>query len=98
MTDLLLLLDVDVQVPHHDDTALGADTLFATAKLARSHVAFHDVDAVLLIEGDPGNFIEADDIILADQAALPGRVVHEHLRNCRLTSRNQMGIRRYLLK
>src|SRR6185437_12882833 len=49
-------------------------------------------------EGNPGNLIKADDVILADQAALPVRVVHEHLCDCRLAPRNQVGIRRYLLK
>ena len=98
VTNLLLLLYIDVEISDHDDAALGADALFAAAELARSHVALHDIDAVLLVEGNPGNLIEADDVILADQAALPARIVHEHLCDCRFAARNQMGIRRYLLE
>jgi hypothetical protein len=31
---------------------LSSDVLFGAAELAKCHVAFHDVDAVLLIEGE----------------------------------------------
>ena len=40
------------------------------AELAGLHVALHDVDAVLLVEGDAGDLVEADDVVLADQPAL----------------------------
>ena len=43
---------------------LGADALRAAAELAGLHVSLHDVDAVLLVEGDAGDLIEADDVVL----------------------------------
>ena len=72
MSDPLLLLDIHIEIADHDDAAVGADVLLAAAELARRHVALHDVDAVLLIEGDAGDLVEADDVVLADQAALAG--------------------------
>ena len=48
----LLMLHVHVKISDHDDIAFGADTLPAARELARLHVAFHDVDAVLLVEGN----------------------------------------------
>ena len=73
MADPLLLLDVHVEVADHDEAAVGADVLLAAAELAGRHVALHDVDAVLLIERDARYLVEADHVVLADQAALPGR-------------------------
>jgi len=35
----------------------------------------HDVHTVLLIEGDTGNLVETDHVILTDEAALSGCVV-----------------------
>ena len=98
MSDPLLLLDIDVEVADHDDAAVGADVLLAAAELARRHVALHDVDAVLLVEGDAGHLVEADDVVLADQAALAGRVVHEHLGDRRLAAGNQVRVGRDLLE
>src|SRR5690606_38638375 len=98
MRAALLLLHADVEVADHHDTALGANVLLASAELARSHVALHDVDAVLLVEGDAAHFIEADDVVLADQAALPRSVVHEHLGDSRLAARDEVRIRRDLLE
>ena len=98
MADPLLLLDIDVEVADHDDAAFGADVLLAAAELTRGHVALHDVDAVLLVEGDAGDFIEADDVVLAYQTALAVRIVHEHLGDGRLAARDQVGIWRNLLE
>ena len=86
MPDALLVLDIDLEIADQHNRAFGADALAAPRELAALHVALHDVDAILLIEGDAGDFVETDDIILADQAALPGRVVHEHLRDSRLAA------------
>ena len=71
MTDPLLVLDIDVEVADHDDAAVGADALRPRLELAGLHVALHDVDAVLLIEGDAGDLVEADDVVLADQPRWP---------------------------
>ncbi len=60
------MLHVNVKVSHHHDAAVGTNALLASAELSRFHVAFHDVDAVLLIEGNAGDFIEADNIVLAN--------------------------------
>ena len=77
--------------------AVGADALLAAAELAGLHVALHDVHAVLLVEGDAGHLVEADHVVLADQAALAGGHVHEHLRDGRLAARDQVRVRRDLL-
>ena len=66
----LLVLHVHVEVADHDDAAVGPDALLAPAEFAGLHVALHDVHAVLLVEGDAGNFVEADHVVLADQAPL----------------------------
>ena len=65
---------------------------------AGGHVALHDVDAVLLIEGNAGDLVEADHVVLADQTALPAGVVHEHLRDRRLAAGDQVRVRRDLLE
>ena len=98
MRDALLLLNIDVEVADHDDAAVSADLILAAAELARRHVALHDVHAVLLIEGDAGDLVEADDVVLADQAALASGVVDEHLGDGRLAAGDQVGVRRDLLK
>ena len=97
MADPLLLLDVDLEVADHDDAALGADALLAAAELAGGHIALHDVDAVLLVERDAGDLVEADHVVLADQAALPVGHVHEHLGDGGLAARQQVRIRGELL-
>ena len=93
----LLLLDVHLEVADHDHAALGADALLAAAELARRHVALHDVHAVLLVEGDPGDLVEADHVVLADEAALPVGHVHEHPGHGGLAARKQVRVRRELL-
>ena len=50
VADALLLLNIHVQVADHHDAAVGADVVLTAAKLARGHVAFHDVDAILLVK------------------------------------------------
>ena len=72
--------------------------LTAARELAGLHVALHDVDAVLLVEGDARDLVEADDVVLGDESALPGRVVDEHAGNGRLAARDQVGVRRDLLE
>ena len=98
VADALLVLDVDVEVADHDDAAVGADALLAAAELAGLHVALHDVDAVLLVEGDAGDLVEADHVVLADQPALAGRVVHEHAGDGRLAAGDEVGVGRDLLE
>ena len=93
-----LFLHVDVEVADHDDAALGADALLAAAELAGLHVALEDVDAFLRVEGDAGNLVEADDVVLRDEPAPPGRVVHEHVGDRRLAARDEVGVRRDLLE
>src|SRR6266436_8279253 len=92
MADLLLLIDINLKVADHHDPALSADIVFAAAKLAGRHVPLHNVDAVFLIEGNARHLVEADDIVLTHEAALPARHVDEHLGDRRLTTGNEMGI------
>jgi hypothetical protein len=95
--DALLLLHVYLEVSHHHDPALGADALLAATELAGGHVALHDIDAVLLVEGDSRNLIEAHDVVLADQPALAVRHVDEHLGERGLAAREEVGVGRDLL-
>ena len=76
----------------------GPDAFLAPAELAGLHVALHDVDAVLLVEGDAGDLVEADHIVLADQSALAVGIVDEHAGDGRLAAGDQMGIGRDLLE
>ena len=98
VSDLLLLLDIDVEVADHHDAALGADVLFGATELSRGHVAFHDVDAVLLVEGNAGDLVETHHVVLANQPTLSGGVVHEHLRHGGLAAGNQVSVWRDLLE
>ncbi|MNF09835.1 hypothetical protein D3C80_2106010 [compost metagenome] len=73
----MLHIDIEVADKHH--RAIGTNALLATAKLARLHVALHDVDPFLSIERDPTDLVKADHVVLTHQAALPTGVVHKHL-------------------
>jgi hypothetical protein len=92
------VLHIDVEVADHHDAAVGPDALLAARELAGLHVALHDVDAVLLIEGNAGHLVEADDVVLADQAALAVRHVHEHARDGGLAAGEQVRVGRDLLE
>ena len=94
----LLVLDLDVEIADHDDAALGPDAFLAARELAGLHVAFEDVDTVFLVERDARDFIEANNVVLADQAPLARGVVDEHLCHGRLTARDQMRVRGDLLE
>ena len=62
------------------------------------HVALHDLHAVLLVERDAADLVEADHVVLADQAALAAGVVHEHLRHGRLAAGDEVRVGRDLLE
>ncbi len=98
MPDPLLVLHVDVKVADHDDTAIGANALLAAAELGRLHVALHDVDAVFLVKGDAGDFVEAHDVVLAHESALACGHVDEHACDGGLAARYQVRVGRDLLK
>ena len=70
MAYALLMFHIDLEVAYHHHAAKSANTFFAAAELPGFHVALHDVHTVLLIEGDAGDFVEANHVVLADQAAL----------------------------
>src|SRR5580704_373746 len=78
MADTLLVLHVHFEIADHYHSAIRADTLLPAAKLAGLHVALHDVHAILLVEGNAGDFIEADHVILADQSTLTVGIIDEH--------------------
>ena len=56
----LLVFNINIKIAHKYDTAIGTNTFLATAELARFHVPLHYVDAILLVKGNAGNFIETD--------------------------------------
>src|SRR5260370_17707068 len=94
MTNPLLVLHVDFEVANHHDAAIGADALLPAAELAGLHVALHDVHAILLAEGDTGDFIEADHVILANQSALTVGILDKHAPDRPFPSSAKIGTRR----
>jgi len=93
-----LLVNVDVEVADHDDPALGSDRLATAAEFPGLHVALEDVDAFLLVERDAGDLVEADHVVLGDEAAAPAGHVHEHVGDRRLAARDEVGVWRDLLE
>src|SRR2546425_10103269 len=98
VTNSLLVFYINFEVPHHNHTATSSNTLTAPAELTGLHIAFHDIDTILLIKGYPGYLIKAHNIILANQAPLSIAVVDKHTSNRCFASRYEMGIRGNLLK
>src|SRR6266571_670861 len=98
VTNTLLMFYINFEVSNHNDTATCPNTLSSPAELSGFHIAFHDVDPILLIEGYSGYFIKAYDIILANQASLSIAVVDKHTGNGCFSSRHKMGIGGNLLK
>ena len=94
----LLSLHLDIEIAHHHDAAVGPNALLAAGELTGLHVALQDVDAVLLVEGHARHLVEAHNVVLADQSALPVGVVHEHLGHGGLAAGNQVGVGRDLLE
>ena len=92
MADLLLLLHVNFIVAHQHDRPVGPDVLLASAELPGCHVPLHDVHTVLLVEGDAGDLVEADDVVLGDEPALASCIVDEHLRHARLATGNEVRV------
>ena len=92
VADPLLMCHVDLEIAEHHDAALSSYALAAARKLARLHVPLHDVYTVLLIEGDARDFVEANDVVLANQTALAVRHIDEHASDRRLASGNEMGV------
>jgi hypothetical protein len=90
----LLVLHVHVEIAEQDDAPLGADALAPAGELAR----LHDVDAGVLVEGHAGHLIGADHVVLADEPALSGRHVDKHAGDRRFSARDQIRVRRDLLK
>ena len=88
MANPLLVLYVHVEISNHDDAAIGANALLPATELARLHIALHDVHPVLLVEGNTGDFIEADHVVLAYQPALPAGIVDKHSGDGCFPSRN----------
>ena len=89
---------VDTNVLLYATSTAADNALPAARELPRLHVSFHDVNAVLLIEGNPRDLIEADDVVLADKAALAVGHVDEHARDRGLAAGNEVGVGRDLLE
>src|SRR6266487_128948 len=98
VTNTLLVFYINFEVSNHHDAATRSNTLSSPAELTGFHIAFHNVDPILLIEGNSRYFIKAYDIILANQASLSITVVDKHTGNGCFSSRHKMGIRRNLLE
>ena len=92
VADPLLVLDIHLEVAHHHDPAVGPDAFLSTAELPGLHVALHNVHAVLLVEGNAGNFVEAHHVVLANQSSLPVGHIDEHAGDGRLAAADQVGV------
>ena len=82
----MLVRDIHIEVANHHDASITTNAFHAPAELSGFHVALHYVDPVLLIERNSGNFVEADNIVLAYKTALPIAVVHKHLGHGRFSA------------
>ena len=69
----------------------------ATGERTRGHVVLHDLDAILVLEGDARHFVEGHHVPEPDQTDLtPGHVV-EQVRDRRLPAGDQDAVRADLL-
>ena len=98
VADPLLVLHVHVEVADHHDAAVGPDALLAAAELAGLHVSLHDVDAVLLVEGDARDLVEADHVVLADQPRWPFAMLTNIRATVALPPRHEVRVGRDLLE
>src|SRR5437879_5154565 len=98
MPNPLLVLHVDVKVSDHHNTAISTNTLLAAAELGGLHVALHNVDAIFLVKGDAGDFVEAHDVVLAHKSALACGHVDKHTGDGGLAARYEVCVWRDLLK
>ncbi|MNP46929.1 hypothetical protein D3C76_1409600 [compost metagenome] len=94
----LLVFDIDIEVTDKHHGAIGSNALLPTTELAGLHVALHDVDTFLGIEGDPADLVKTYHVVLTDQPTLAASIVHKHFGDSGLAAGNQMGVRRNLLK
>lgn len=81
MADTLLVADMHVEIADQHDAAVGPDAFAPPRELSGLHVALHNVHAVLLVEGDAGNLVEADNVVLTDEPALAVGHVDKHPRH-----------------
>ena len=92
MTDPLLVLDIDIKIANEYNAAIRPNAFTPPAEFAGLHVTLHNVDAILLIKGDAGDLVKADDIILADEAAFACAIINKHTGYCGFTAGNEMSI------
>ena len=85
-----------IDVAHKDHRGIGRLLFFATGKGAGSHIVFHDLNAVFVLEANTGNFIKGYAIPKAYQAHCVLAHVIEEVRNGRLPTGNQNTVRRNL--
>ena len=98
MTNPLLVRYIDFKVAKQNNSAESTNALLAATKFPGFHIAFHDINAVFLIEGHAGDFVEANHVVLTNEAALAARHIDEHARDGGLAPRKQVGVGRDLLK
>ncbi|MPN16347.1 hypothetical protein SDC9_163686 [bioreactor metagenome] len=71
MSNSLLLLNINIEVAHHDNGTICPDAFLAPAELSRLHITLEYVHSILLVERHPGHLIKANNIVLANQTTLP---------------------------
>src|SRR5690242_16843775 len=84
----LLMFYVNFKVSNHHDTTTGSNAFSSSAELSRLHVAFHDVDPILLVEGYASYLVKTDNVILTHQTSLTGTVVDKHAGDSCFASRD----------
>ena len=80
------------RVADEDHRGLGRDRAVTARERLVREVVLERVDQAALDALVPGEFIEGDDIPVANQADAPGRVVNEELRQRHLTARHEDAV------
>ena len=90
-------LDTLVDVADEDHRSVSVDRLSPPGKRPRSHVILHDLDTVMILEGDARHLVERHGIPKPHQAHLLGSHVVEQIGDRGLTPGHQNAVRADLL-
>src|SRR6185503_4190623 len=89
------LLNRLVDIANEGQTGIG-DHLYATREATVGHVVLHDLDRILILDLDAGDFVESYRVPESDQADLASCIVVEQRCLGRLATAYQGGVRREL--
>ena len=93
MAHLHQVLDASVDIAHKDHRGIGIDTLLTTTERAIGHVAFHNLNAVLVVHVNACHFVESHHIPCTYQSYLVLTHIIEQVCHRGLAAGNQDRIR-----